>query len=507
MATRDHIEWALSAGNASMRSFAEKFNYTDRRTAEEAYLLLINSNEIAKPRREQLLLGFETFKANAADVFWVKRYTAIQTVVITKKAAVDSMQAGHQQSTYEYQQHFAREERQSSAAVGVREPTTAETHGNGCATTSTAPVFDSAGKHSLEENGISPPAKKQKDKKANFVLCSPIHSFMIDLSDKTTRQLFSKDDWTEISSDLPHIPPYSKEASEYLDKFDSVATLEDLQDLLDRRPRDTESQLIYECLLNWLCLYETEDPSPFNVAGSLSEGWWLKSAWGVCTNMALGMPGCFIIPGEITGHDSSARRNKDRESAIGSERKRVGVRADLIWRNMKLPETDWAIAEAAKVWCPNSNKYISESKFKLPRQLHDVLVGRSMEVGGASELRNAFVSGTMSPVDWALLGSIWGKCYKIGEDGGDEARSKGHQPLGFASSHSRSALLQVLMDVDINHPVDIGIRTGRKATYRQEEAGPAFSPDWRLVGAEELMAGPSSVFPIVLASSLDRSHR
>ncbi|KAG0347523.1 hypothetical protein BGZ54_004891, partial [Gamsiella multidivaricata] len=165
MATRDHIEWALSVVNASMRSFAEKFNYTDRRTAEEAYLLLINSNEIAKPRREQLLLGFETFKANAADAFWVKRYTAIQTVVITKKAAVDSMQAGHQQSTYEYQQHFAREERQSSAAVGMREPTTAETHGNGCATTSTAPVFNSAGKHSLEENGISPPAKKQKDKK------------------------------------------------------------------------------------------------------------------------------------------------------------------------------------------------------------------------------------------------------------------------------------------------------------------------------------------------------
>ncbi|KAI1297730.1 hypothetical protein EDD11_007010 [Mortierella claussenii] len=201
MATRDHIEWALSVVNVSMRSFAEKFNYTDRRTAEEAYLLLINSKEIAKPRREQLLLGFETFKANAADAFWVKRYPAIQTVVITKKAAVDSMQAGHQQSTYEYQQHFAREECQSSAA-------------------------------------------------ANFVLCSPIHSFMIDLSDKTTRQLFSKDDWTEINSDLPHIPPYSKEASEYLDKFDSVATLEDLQDLLDRRPRDTESQLIYECLLN-----------------------------------------------------------------------------------------------------------------------------------------------------------------------------------------------------------------------------------------------------------------
>ncbi|KAG0071703.1 hypothetical protein BGZ90_012163 [Linnemannia elongata] len=71
----------------------------------------------------------------------------------------------------------------------------------------------------------------------------------------------------------------------------------------------------------------------------------------------------------------------------------MGVRDDLVWRTVTSPETDWAIAEAAKVWCPQGNKYISESKFKLPRQLHDVLIGRTMEVGGANELRDAMVSG------------------------------------------------------------------------------------------------------------------
>ncbi|KAG0058073.1 hypothetical protein BGZ89_001580 [Linnemannia elongata] len=71
----------------------------------------------------------------------------------------------------------------------------------------------------------------------------------------------------------------------------------------------------------------------------------------------------------------------------------MGVRADLVWRTVTSPETDWAIAEAAKVWCPQGNKYISESKFKLPRQLHDVLIGRTMEVGGANELRDAMASG------------------------------------------------------------------------------------------------------------------
>ncbi|KAF9579965.1 hypothetical protein BGW38_003564, partial [Lunasporangiospora selenospora] len=119
----------------------------------------------------------------------------------------------------------------------------------------------------------------------------PIHSFMLDLSDKVTRQLFSKDDWTEICSKLPYIPPYSKEATDYLDKFEHVAAIHDLQDLLHKRPQQIESQLIHECLLNWLYLYETDNPSPFDVASSLSENWWLKSAWGVCTNLAKGVPG------------------------------------------------------------------------------------------------------------------------------------------------------------------------------------------------------------------------
>jgi len=81
----------------------------------------------------------------------------------------------------------------------------------------------------------------------------------------------------------------------------------------------------------------------------------------------------------------------------------MGVRADLVWRTVTLPETDWAIAEAAKVWSPQDNKYISESKFKLPRQLHDVLVGRTMEVGGANELRDVLVSGLIIGGNVALF--------------------------------------------------------------------------------------------------------
>ncbi|KAG0241235.1 hypothetical protein BG011_003557, partial [Mortierella polycephala] len=62
--------------------------------------------------------------------------------------------------------------------------------------------------------------------------------------------LFSKEDWTKICSNLPYVSPYSKEVPDYLDKFDRVATLKDLQDLLDKPPLHIESQLIHECLLN-----------------------------------------------------------------------------------------------------------------------------------------------------------------------------------------------------------------------------------------------------------------
>ncbi|KAG0321323.1 hypothetical protein BGZ99_003972, partial [Dissophora globulifera] len=49
--------------------------------------------------------------------------------------------------------------------------------------------------------------------------------------------------------------------------------------------------------------------------------------------------------------------------------------------------------KAAKVWCSQGNKYISESWFKLPRELHDALVCQTMEVGGADQLHDVMVSG------------------------------------------------------------------------------------------------------------------
>ncbi|KAK3806747.1 MAG: hypothetical protein J3Q66DRAFT_358366 [Benniella sp.] len=119
MASRDHLDWALGNEDVSIRKFADKFNFTDRNSAEKAYKLLISSTEFSKARRDELLRNFNTFNANSAEVFWVKRSIAVQTRIITLKAAVDSMQAGYQEAQHEYRRHFGRTNSQSSSASGV----------------------------------------------------------------------------------------------------------------------------------------------------------------------------------------------------------------------------------------------------------------------------------------------------------------------------------------------------------------------------------------------------
>ncbi|OAQ22241.1 hypothetical protein K457DRAFT_26258 [Linnemannia elongata AG-77] len=93
--------------------------------------------------------------------------------------------------------------------------------------------------------------------------------------------------------------------------------------------------------------------------------------------------------------EGRSHKNKllSRDTTPQLSRKKMGVRADLIWRSMLAPEKDWAIGEAARTWDELGQKFIHESTFKLPRQLHDVLMARSLEVGGPDRMRGVLVSG------------------------------------------------------------------------------------------------------------------
>ncbi|KAF9155924.1 hypothetical protein BGX20_004351, partial [Mortierella sp. AD010] len=216
------------------------------------------------------------------------------------------------------------------------------------------------------------------------------YCFMLDLNDPQTAKLFSEDDWDEIISDLPSQAVYSEEAYSYMDKFTNIDSVVDLEKALKDRPTDPDSLIIYECLDQWLDLFKTADPSPFSIINSLGEAWWLQNAWGATRKLAKGVPYAFILPGEKACIDSMERRNGNITAA---DVKQVGPKADLIWRSMIAPERDWGAAEAATNWDPSSLKYRYESTHKLPRELHDILVGRTHELGMAESLRSEYVSG------------------------------------------------------------------------------------------------------------------
>ncbi|KAF9992499.1 hypothetical protein BGZ79_003005 [Entomortierella chlamydospora] len=102
------------------------------------------------------------------------------------------------------------------------------------------------------------------------------------------------------------------------------------------------------------------------------------------------------MSGEMTGVDSTMCRNSKLHAKIEIPqelKKKMGIRAEFIWRSINTPEKDWSIGEAARQWDELSSKYTDEANFKILRQLHDILMSHTMEVGGPSKLRNVLVSG------------------------------------------------------------------------------------------------------------------
>ncbi|KAF9158043.1 hypothetical protein BGX20_003582 [Mortierella sp. AD010] len=239
------------------------------------------------------------------------------------------------------------------------------------------------------------------------------YSFMIDIDDESVKKLFSVNDWKEITADLPSQTPYSEEADHYMDSFHDVKNVGDLEKALKERPDDPESLIVYHCLGQWPGLYMAVNPSPFSIVSTPGEAWRINNAWGVTMRLTNGLPHAFILPGEKSGLDSAERKNKN---ITPEDRRRIGDKADLIWRTVSSPEHDWAVAEAVPNWDPIGKKYRYEGTFKLPRQLHDILTARSDELGKKDHLRSEFVSGMIGGmfVLWlTLLGIAFGIIHTV----------------------------------------------------------------------------------------------
>ncbi|KAI8602999.1 hypothetical protein EDD21DRAFT_352240 [Dissophora ornata] len=96
-----------------------------------------------------------------------------------------------------------------------------------------------------------------------------------------------------------------------------------------------------------------------------------------------------------TGVESKKRQNRVLYDSGTSEKgwARLGKKGDMFWRSFDEPTKDWAVVEGAKTWNVFGQKYIVESTLKLPRQLHDVLIRRTQEVGSPDKMRTSMVPG------------------------------------------------------------------------------------------------------------------
>ncbi|KAF9196989.1 hypothetical protein BGZ49_002639, partial [Haplosporangium sp. Z 27] len=110
-----------------------------------------------------------------------------------------------------------------------------------------------------------------------------------------------------ISKDPPCFPSISEASITYLETFNQVQTIQELESALQIRPVDSESQLVHQCLLDWLYIFQSSTQSPFAIAKHLPEKLWQGRTWGLIGRLAQGVENCLVIPGDLAGIESTER--------------------------------------------------------------------------------------------------------------------------------------------------------------------------------------------------------
>ncbi|KAG0257820.1 hypothetical protein BG011_003749 [Mortierella polycephala] len=229
--------------------------------------------------------------------------------------------------------------------------------------------------------------------------CS-MHSFIIDMADKRTREAFTEEDWNAIKTRAATIeePVLHPVVERYLNKFDLSGSENKLDKLRAATLIDgmkgvnlgcvglgKEDQILYELelvrklMLDWWFIYRKES-SPFITGTLLSEAWWSSHCFSILGHLVDDVENCYAINGEKTGLESSRRKNRHRpEEPVKATRKKMGTKSDVFIRTLGHTPRDWSIVESGHLWDSFGNKVIGESRIKVSRQLHDILCHRAQE--------------------------------------------------------------------------------------------------------------------------------
>ncbi|KAF9323566.1 hypothetical protein BG006_001330, partial [Podila minutissima] len=205
---------------------------------------------------------------------------------------------------------------------------------------------------------------------------SIIHSFIIDLESVEMRRKFGAD-WKAVAA-RPSPPDLDEELKDYLMTF-NVATMTDLQRVL-AKPYPHQEELdpgkhfdfkwIKDTVSLWSNMY-TKSPSPFATKG-LTELYWRIHVWSCIDTLFDSIDETMFLPGEGQALDSMTRRNQDNKTG----RKKPGYKTDGTLRTVQIPPADWLVVEGNKALDIFGAKYLQESGWKVPREMHDILYGR-----------------------------------------------------------------------------------------------------------------------------------
>ncbi|KAG0041367.1 hypothetical protein BGZ83_001892 [Gryganskiella cystojenkinii] len=110
MTTAEHYDWLFNKQpkkeHVSLQNFVIKFGFTDQKSTNEAYLLLIISPRIRESRRTRLQDAFKLFKQRNETKFWESRNlkTAdhrllVNSATIAKKTGIIIQETGFQEAS------------------------------------------------------------------------------------------------------------------------------------------------------------------------------------------------------------------------------------------------------------------------------------------------------------------------------------------------------------------------------------------------------------------------
>ncbi|RUP47227.1 hypothetical protein BC936DRAFT_145972 [Jimgerdemannia flammicorona] len=208
---------------------------------------------------------------------------------------------------------------------------------------------------------------------------SLMHSWIIDLNDAETTNLFTSAEQGEIRATIRKVPEVSRGYAQSLIRFAQARTADELRHIMETtsfRPEDEAYDREKHFDAEWAenvvrnFLMDVGDPAQRLQKAHL-EGWFDANVWVSIIDRAFGnLHDIELVRKESASVSTSARKNRARSR---SERKKMGRRIDGIFRS-PVNNLEFGAIEVGKMFDGTAGTKRLNDYHKLAKVMHDMLV-------------------------------------------------------------------------------------------------------------------------------------